>query len=220
MNSSENFLELNDKMNIFADVKIYTDNLEQQIKSYEIENNNLLNSNNILQKEKIELNDLLKEKEITINEQIPLSDNLKKENEDLKKENEDFKNENENLKKENEDFKKRILDLEKKVNELNGELTEKNKILQIKEQNLLKNGGLKVINDETKMYHKRSNSLNEDNNNYYYKKNNKRNITDILKFNKVKDPLIESQKHSLAKFKKILQKVDNHLLNENDLQKK
>ena len=84
----------------------------------------------------------------------------------------------------------------------------------------MKNGGLKVINDETKMYHKRSNSLNEDNNNYYYKKKNKRNITDILKFNKVKDPLIESQKHSLAKFKKILQKVDNHLLNENDLQKK
>ena len=65
-------------MNIFADVKIYIDNLEQQIKYYEIENNNLINSNNILQKEKIELNDLLKEKEITINEQIPLSDNLKR----------------------------------------------------------------------------------------------------------------------------------------------
>ena len=155
------------------------------------------------------------------------NENLKKENEDfknenenLKKENEDFKNENENLKKENEDFKKRILDLEKKVNELNGELTEKNKILQIKEQNLLQNGELKLTNDKTKMYHKRSNSLNEDNNDYYYKKNNKRNITDILKFIKAKDPLIESQKQSLAKFKKILREVDNHLLNENDLQKK
>jgi chromosome segregation ATPase len=217
MNSSENFIELNDKMNIFGDVKIYINNLEQQIKYYEIENNNLINSNNILKKEKIELNELLKEKEITINEQISLSDNLKKENEDLKKENEDFKNENENLKKENEDFKKRILDLEKKVNELNGELTEKNKILQIKEQNLLKNGGLKVINDKIKMYHKRTKSLNEEDSNNYHEKKNKRNI---LKFVNEKDPLIEIQKQSLAKFKSILKKVDNDLLNKNVLKKK
>ena len=111
MNSSENFLELNDKMNIFADVKIYIDNLEQQIKSYEIENNNLLNSNNILQKEKIELNASLESKEITINQQISLLDNLKK------------KNENNEI---------RILDLEKinqQLNYLYIELTQKNKTL-------------------------------------------------------------------------------------------
>ena len=69
------------KDNELFELKSYINKLEQQIKNFQSENENLINLNNNLQKEKIELNASIELKEITINQQMALLDNLKKKNE-------------------------------------------------------------------------------------------------------------------------------------------
>ena len=69
------------KDNELFELKSYVNKLEQQLKNFQSENENLINLNNYLQKEKIELNASIELKEITINQQMELLDNLKKKNE-------------------------------------------------------------------------------------------------------------------------------------------
>ena len=125
MNSPFHYLKTNlitesnsSKNDDFLEMKNQILSLEQNNKILQTENERLLNSNHILQKERIELNSLNDTKENTIREQIIILDNLK-----LK----------------NEKYENRIIDLEKINSDLNYqiiELNQKNKTL-IENQNIL-----------------------------------------------------------------------------------
>ena len=88
MNSPFHYLKTNlitesnsSKNDDFLEMKNQILSLEQNNKILQTENERLLNSNHILQKERIELNSLNDTKENTIREQIIILDNLKLKNE-------------------------------------------------------------------------------------------------------------------------------------------